>query len=111
MEGEDDGGPPDPVRPDVFGFRVRQPRDRLQDPATDHDFARSFPSCHRIDQPRPADLEVQLRIGHAATRVPARRYRTAIRTATPFVTWSVITDCGPAATSAAISTPSFIGPR
>ena len=33
-----------------------------------------------------------------------------MRTATPFVTWSVMTDCDPAATSAAISTPSFIGP-
>ena len=33
-----------------------------------------------------------------------------MRTATPFVTCSVITDAGPSATSAAISTPRFIGP-
>ncbi len=45
-----------------------------------------------------------------APATPASRYRSAIRIATPFVTWSVMTDCGPAATSAAISTPSFMGP-
>ncbi len=33
-----------------------------------------------------------------------------MRTATPFVTCSVMTDAGPSATSAAISTPRFIGP-
>ncbi len=41
---------------------------------------------------------------------PASRYSRAIRIATPLVTWSVMTDWAPAATSAAISTPSFIGP-
>ena len=46
--------------------------------------------------------------GAAAT--PASRYSSAIRIATPFVTWSVMTDWAPAATSGAISTPSFIGP-
>ena len=30
---------------------------------------------------------------------PASRYSSAIRIATPFVTWSVMTDCAPAATS------------
>ena len=33
-----------------------------------------------------------------------------MRTATPLVTCSVISDAGPSATSAAISTPRFIGP-
>src|SRR5213594_152683 len=41
---------------------------------------------------------------------PASRYSTAIRTATPFVTWSRITLCGPSATRESISTPRFIGP-
>ena len=33
-----------------------------------------------------------------------------MRTATPLRTWSVMTDRGRSATSAAISTPRFIGP-
>ena len=33
-----------------------------------------------------------------------------MRTATPFVTWSRITEYGPSATSLAISTPRFMGP-
>ena len=41
---------------------------------------------------------------------PIRRYRTAIRTATPFSTWSRITESGPSATAESISTPRFIGP-
>ena len=32
-----------------------------------------------------------------------------MRTATPLRTWSRITDCGPSATSEAISMPRFIG--
>ncbi len=32
-----------------------------------------------------------------------------MRTATPLLTWSRITDCGPSATSEAISMPRFIG--
>src|SRR5262245_59486312 len=38
------------------------------------------------------------------------RYSTAIRTETPLVTCSTIVDLGESATSAAISTPRFIGP-
>src|SRR2546427_2954991 len=38
---------------------------------------------------------------------PASRYSTAMRTATPFVTWSRITLCGPSATRESISTPRF----
>ena len=48
--------------------------------------------------------------GRAEARAPASRYSRAIRTATPFVTCSVMTDRGSTATSAAISTPSFMGP-
>jgi hypothetical protein len=33
-----------------------------------------------------------------------------MRTATPLVTWSRITECGPSATSLSISTPRFMGP-
>src|SRR5262249_15737313 len=40
----------------------------------------------------------------------SNRYNTAIRTETPFVTCSTIVDLGESATSAAISTPLFIGP-
>ena len=82
-------------------------------PVLDDDLAGSLATRRRVDQPRPAD-----RRGRAPDRsrgprrrcVPASRYSSAIRTATPLVTWSVITDWAPAATSAAISTPSFIGP-
>ena len=41
---------------------------------------------------------------------PSSDHRTAMRTATPFATCSVMIDAGPSATSAAISTPRFIGP-
>ena len=41
---------------------------------------------------------------------PASRYRSAIRTATPFVTCVSISELTPCATAASISTPSFIGP-
>ena len=41
---------------------------------------------------------------------PESRYRTAIRTATPFVTWGSITERGPSATAESISTPRFMGP-
>ena len=41
---------------------------------------------------------------------PSSRYSTAIRTLTPLATCSTIVDRGESATSAAISTPRFIGP-
>src|SRR5215469_8471233 len=41
---------------------------------------------------------------------PSSKYRTAIRTLTPFATCSTIVERGESATSAAISTPRFIGP-
>src|SRR5205814_2694928 len=41
---------------------------------------------------------------------PASRYSTAMRTATPFVTWSRMTLWGPSATRESISTPRFMGP-
>ena len=46
----------------------------------------------------------------ATARDPSMRNSTAIRTATPLATWRVITDLGRSATSAAISTPRFMGP-
>ncbi len=41
---------------------------------------------------------------------PSSDHSTAMRTATPLDTCSVMTDAGPSATSAAISTPRLIGP-
>ncbi len=41
---------------------------------------------------------------------PASRYKTAMRTATPLATCSVMALCGPSATPLLISTPRFIGP-
>src|SRR5207253_7533923 len=41
---------------------------------------------------------------------PLSRYSMAMRTATPFLTWSSIADWAPRATLGSISTPSFIGP-
>src|SRR3989440_9364482 len=46
----------------------------------------------------------------SSARPPASRYNTAMRTATPFVTWSRMTLCGPSATRDSISTPRFMGP-
>src|SRR5262249_11605865 len=41
---------------------------------------------------------------------PVSRYSTAMRTATPFVTWSRMREGSASATSLAISTPRLIGP-
>ena len=48
--------------------------------------------------------------GTGAAPDPSRRNRTAMRTATPLATWRVMTERGRSATSAAISTPRFMGP-
>src|ERR1022692_1163735 len=51
------------------------------------------------------------RPGHdCASAPPSNRYSTAIRTLTPLATCSTIVDLAESATSAAISTPRFIGP-
>ena len=73
-----DRGDPAAAEQDVRGLPAQWPR------APDH------PGCVR----------------HAATSAPpSSRYRTAIRTLTPFATCSVIVDRAQSATSAAISTP------
>ena len=46
----------------------------------------------------------------ATSSPPSSRYSTAIRTLTPLATCSTIVDLSESATSAAISTPRFIGP-
>src|SRR5207248_9372936 len=77
---------------------------RLVEPATrvDHPPA--------LEQQRPHHSVPRLAASASSGRPPASRYSTAIRTATPFVTWSRITLCGPSATRESISTPRFMGP-
>src|SRR5262249_33903046 len=60
--------------------------------------------------------EKQEAVHHAAELPQQRQARpsitassTAMRTATPLLTWLRITDCGPSATSDAISMPRFMG--
>src|SRR6476620_3363632 len=72
----------------------------------DQDVGRTF--AGRIDD--PASLEDDHASSRRSTPLPTSRYSTAIRTATPLRTWSTTTDLGRSATSAAISTPRFIGP-
>ena len=43
-----------------------EPGDRLEDPVDHDDLARSLATRRRIDQPRPADLEVGPRTAHPA---------------------------------------------
>ena len=92
---------------------------RLQDARRGRRSRRALAARRRVHQPGAAQISSRRpRLAHAAPptrRVPplprpASRYSSAIRTATPLVTCSVMTDWAPAATSAAISTPSFIGP-
>src|SRR5713226_5544297 len=73
--------------------------------------------CVEIDEAR--DDEVALRLERAPVDAHARsskgavaasRYKSAIRTATPFVTCVSMSERVPCATAASISTPSFIGP-
>src|SRR6188768_1884768 len=107
-----------PGRIDAVGVGAVQPGHGLQHAVAHDELAGPLPSARRIDQPGATQVEV----GHEAPvpgptgaagdepLTPASRYSSAIRIATPFVTWSVMTDCAPAATSSAISTRSFIGP-
>ena len=74
-------------------------------PSRHDDLARALAARRGIDQPGPADLEVgddrrrsrradaipAADRAHGRPAAPASRYSSAIRTATPFVTWSVIT--------------------
>src|SRR5436309_14204908 len=60
----------------------------------------------RINYP-PADDAQARHSAPPAWSPPNRRYSSAMRTATPFVTCSSITDCAEYATSGSISTPSF----
>src|SRR5581483_8953217 len=70
----------------------------------DHDVAAAL--AGRVDQPAASQHDRHCR----STPLPSNRYRTAMRTATPLRTWSITTERGRSATSAAISTPRFIGP-
>src|SRR5262249_20958684 len=66
--------------------------------------ARAAGDGYALDQPLIAHR-------HASSPAPpSSRYRTAIRTMTPLLTCATIVDRGESATSAAISTPGFIGP-
>ena len=56
-----------------------------------------------VDQPTILDMDI-----HGV--FPAKVLITAMRTATPKVTWGRMTACGPSATEESISTPRFIGP-
>ena len=47
---------------------------------------------------------------HFSSPSRVSRYSSAMRTATPLVTCSLMYDCGPSATSLVISTPRFNGP-
>ena len=57
-----------------------------------------------------APLISQVPVMTRASAPPSSRYSTAIRTLTPLATCSTIVDRAESATSAAISTPRFIGP-
>src|SRR5690606_39590482 len=48
--------------------------------------------------------------GHGSFLAGRRASSTAMRTATPISTWSVMTEAGPSAMAGSISTPRFIGP-
>ena len=86
-----------PGRIDAVRIRAVEPGHRLEDPVADHDLARAFATGRRVDEPGPPDVEVRHLPASAAPTglcVPASRYSSAIRTATPLVTWSVMTEFG-----------------
>src|SRR5213079_3161376 len=68
------------------------------------------PAALEQEGPHHSGAAARLAASASSGRPPASRYSTAIRTATPFVTWSRITLCGPSATRESISTPRFMGP-
>src|ERR1019366_3677019 len=64
-----------------------------------------------VQRPGTFDQPVPRALTHSSAPAPPRsRHRTAIRTLTPLATCSTTVDRGEPATSAAISTPRFIGP-
>ena len=119
VEVDEARGDHDAALVDPFGLTGVEPGHGLEDPVLDDDLAWPLAARGRVDEPRSGDLEVghdgadlrphRRQRAHAG-RTPASRYSSAIRTATPFRTCSSISDWVPAATSGAISTPSFIGP-
>src|SRR6202044_271138 len=86
--------------------------DAVDHAAADQDVGRVTAQrpCAR-DQPRSRFRAHVLPPDHAsASAPPSSRYSTAMRTLTPLATCSTIVDRAESATSAAISTPRFIGP-
>ena len=59
VEVDEAGRHDDPAVVDALRLGALQPGDRLEDPVRHDDLARSLASGDRIDEPRPADLEVR----------------------------------------------------
>src|SRR5262249_18724126 len=110
---------------DAGGIVTLEPRHRLDRAIGHDDVGRPRSTRGWVDEPDSAQIEIdpfadagaRLREalgGHAGTaRIPpadAPGDNPAIRIGTPIAAWSVARECGPLATSEAISTPSFIGP-
>src|SRR5207249_3008434 len=102
-------------------FGRRQRDSGVADHAVDdEDVLRRIERARRIEHPAAADQhraatpreDRRRHRRHAGDppRLPARRNSTAMRTATPFVTWSRITEYGPSATSGDSSMPRLTGP-
>src|SRR5439155_22411547 len=68
------------------------------------------PAALEEQRPHHSGAAAQLAASPSSGRPPANRYRTAMRTATPFVTCARMTLCDPSATRESISTPRFMGP-
>ena len=89
---------------DTRGGWIESPLDRAMRPSTNEHVVHAVESLRGIDHPSA------LKQAGSCSAPPASRYSTAIRTATPLVTCSRMTEFGASATSDAISTPRFIGP-
>src|SRR4030042_1432381 len=92
-------------------LNFRTPRPHLRDlTAFDENIQASIGSAGRVHNPGVLDQQVHRELLSVSLSPPTNRYRRAIPTATPLVTWSKITEKGPSATSGEIPTPRFIGP-
>ena len=61
------------VRANPVCLSTGEPGHGLQDAAVDHDLARTLATGRRVDQPGPADLEIEALARHEGTFVPASR--------------------------------------
>src|SRR5262249_7202057 len=93
---------------DQHVLRFDRPCDGIDQPATRQQQAPAHPRTP--PRPRAGSATGSSPMASSALLRATSRYRSAIRTASPLVTWFMMTEYGPSATALEISSPRFGGP-